>query len=70
MVVVFQESGQKATQQDQKEEFDFEWSEVSGFASSADNTWEETIKQISLESEDSFIFDSKDLLFDLDIVAK
>ncbi|OBT86813.1 hypothetical protein VE02_03933 [Pseudogymnoascus sp. 03VT05] len=51
------------TDQDQKEEFDFEWSEVSGFASPADDTWEKLMKQTSPESKDNFILDPRDSLF-------
>ncbi|OBT84476.1 hypothetical protein VE02_06399 [Pseudogymnoascus sp. 03VT05] len=51
------------TDQDQKEEFDFEWSEVSRFASPVDDTWEKLIKQTNPESKDNFILDPRDSLF-------
>jgi hypothetical protein len=51
------------TDQDQKEEFDFEWSEVSGFASPEDDTWEKIMKQTSPEVKDDFILDPEGPLF-------
>jgi hypothetical protein len=51
------------TDQDQKEEFDFEWSEVSGFASPEDDTWEKIMKQTSPEVKDDFILNPEGPLF-------